>query len=401
MTTQDADGVEGPSIVRACGRRDALRVAGGGLILASAAGCGAWSMPRSAVSAWEGPAADVDPRRRALAYALLAPSAHNRQPWLVDLSQPSRILLFVDTERLLPETDPYGRQIVISHGTFLEVLVLALRREGLVADVELFPEGELRDVRDDRPVARVTLVPGPPEEDPLFRFVMDRRTHRLPFDTSRGVARETVEAIVARVSSPAVQVGATTDAALRDSLRELTKRAWEAEVETPRTALESIRLTRIGASEIAAHRDGIFVVGFTPWLISTLGLASEKSMVDPGSTGHHVMLELGRSQSRTAMGFVWFSTKGNRRADQIATGRAYVRAHLHATSLGLAWHPMTQALEEFAEMRDVRRATFAALGVPDPDAPDASTIQLLARVGYAEAGLHSPRRPLREIVRGG
>jgi len=49
----------------------------------------------------------------------------------------------------------------------------------------------------------------------------------------------------------------------------------------------------------------------------------------------------------------------------------------------------------------VRRATFAALGVPDPDAPDASTIQLLARVGYAEAGLHSPRRPLREIVRGG
>jgi len=62
---------------------------------------------------------------------------------------------------------------------------------------------------------------------------------------------------------------------------------------------------------------------------------------------------------------------------------------------------MTQALEEFAEMRDVRRATFAALGVPDPDAPDASTIQLLARVGYAEAGLHSPRRPLREIVRGG
>jgi hypothetical protein len=44
----------------------------------------------------------------------------NLQSWLVDLSTPDEILLRCDLARLLPETDPASRQIMMSHGTFLE-----------------------------------------------------------------------------------------------------------------------------------------------------------------------------------------------------------------------------------------------------------------------------------------
>ncbi len=49
-----------------------------------------------------------DPRIDALAYAILAPNPHNRQPWLADLSEPDQITLTCDAERRLPATDPFG-----------------------------------------------------------------------------------------------------------------------------------------------------------------------------------------------------------------------------------------------------------------------------------------------------
>ena len=78
--------------------------------------------------AWQGPASDeVDVRRWVLAYAILAPHSHNLQSWLVDLRQPGEIALYCDLTRLLPETDPFSRQIMMSQGTFLELLDIAAR----------------------------------------------------------------------------------------------------------------------------------------------------------------------------------------------------------------------------------------------------------------------------------
>jgi len=97
--------------------------------------------PEEAVAAWRGPDSAADLRRWALGHAILAPSSHNRQPWLVDLREADAIVLRIDRDRLLPETDPWFRQIVVSQGTFIEALVLALRQRGLEPAVALFPEG--------------------------------------------------------------------------------------------------------------------------------------------------------------------------------------------------------------------------------------------------------------------
>src|SRR3982751_1457725 len=112
-------------------RRTFVRLLGGGVIASAGAGSLAvWSLspefPAEAVEIWRGPGSEPDARKRAIAYAVTAPNPHNRQPWLLDLRTPDTITLYCDVERLLPQTDPFGRQILIGHGAFLELLVMAL-----------------------------------------------------------------------------------------------------------------------------------------------------------------------------------------------------------------------------------------------------------------------------------
>src|SRR5512139_4233353 len=136
-------------------RRAFVRLVGGGMVLAagaSASGCSS-GVPPEATAAWRGPGDEPDLRRWILAHAILAPHSHNLQSWLVDLRTDGEIVLRCDPQRLLPETDPFSRQIMMSHGTFLELLDLAARERGLRAEIELFPEGAFGPERiDTRPV---------------------------------------------------------------------------------------------------------------------------------------------------------------------------------------------------------------------------------------------------------
>ena len=126
--------------------RQAARVLGGAAVLAATPalpGCSS-ALPAEALAAWQPPAPvppGGDVRRWLLAHAILAPHSHNLQSWLVDLQTPGEIWLYCDHTRLLPETDPHSRQILMSQGTFLELLHLAALQQGLRAEMELFPHG--------------------------------------------------------------------------------------------------------------------------------------------------------------------------------------------------------------------------------------------------------------------
>ena len=240
-------------------RRSFMRLVGGGTVAAATvclAGCSS-DFPAEALAPWKGPGNEQDVRRWALAHAILAPSPHNRQPWLADLREAKAVSLFVDRTRLLPETDPWFRQIMIGQGTFIEALVLALQARGLAPGVQLFPEGEFkpREV-DDRPVARLSWLPGapPPVRDPLFAQLLRRCTAKIDYDTTRSVQPATVEALKAAVSDPGVHFDASLDAARVARLRSLCWESAQVELLTPRTVMESVRLTRVGPGEIGrAH----------------------------------------------------------------------------------------------------------------------------------------------------
>lgn len=370
-------------------RRDFIRLAGGGAVFA-AAGCAANGPdPRAA---WSNPGAgETDPRKRALAFAILAPNPHNMQPWLADLAEPNAITLYVDRTRLLPVTDLFNRQITIGCGAFLELLSLAAGAQGLTAAITPFPEGEPAPNLDDRPIARVVLSPGG-KADPLFGQALQRRTNRGRYD-GRPVAPDAAAAIgTASIGSgaglPGIQFGSTVSGPPLGRLRAQVLEGAVIEANTPSAHKESIDRTFLGSKAVAAHRYGISIEGPAIEAAAAAGLLTQAKMETPGTWAFQQEISMMKTGAESAAGFIWLTTAGNSRAEQLTAGRAYLRANLAATRLGLSMQPWSQGLQEYPTMAGLFARLHADL------APGGGRLQMLSRIGYAKPIPPSPRRGL-------
>ncbi len=374
-------------------RRHFIRLASGGVVLAATAGlagCDA-SVPAEALQAWNPPAPGTDVRRWVLAHAILSPNAHNLQSWLVDLSVPDEISLFFDLKRQLPETDPYSRQMMLSQGTFLELLDMAARQRGLRAEIALFPDGAYSPTQlDARPTARVRLVPDAAvRPDPLFAQIFKRRTNRGAYE-ARVPEAAALKTMADSVAPHAVRVGFVgPDQAERlQQMREIAKQAWRIELTTPRTLLETYKVLRIGPKEIMEHRDGVSINDPMLRLITAVGLFDRSEASAPDSTAITGQLDAFNENIATTPAFFTLGTQGNDRTAQVNAGRAYVRAQLAATAQGLSMHPVSQALQEIPELAEPYAAIHALLDAP----PATQTVQMWTRLGYAPKIGPAPRR---------
>ena len=332
-------------------RRHVLSLLGGGVILAAGATTGviATRKPQTALRPWTdvGQGYD-DPRMRALSWAILAPNPHNRQPWLVDLATPDQAILYADTTRMLPHTDPFNRQITIGLGCFIELARMAAANDGIAMTADLFPKGSDTTAIDKRPVA-ILRFGGAATADPLFAHVPDRRTLKEPYDLTRKVTQATLETTLAAATMTRVG-GSISDQSIAD-LRTLTHEALRIEVETPRTYQESVDLFRVGAKAVDANPDGIDFTGPVFELLGAAGMMEREALVDTTSTSYKEGIKAIFANTDTAMGHVWQVTDGNTRKDQITAGRDWLRMNLAATSQGLGIQPLSQALQEYPEMR--------------------------------------------------
>ena len=377
-------------------RRNFLKVAGGAVVITAVSAAGLTQcdlMPNEAIEAWRGPRSrSGDPRVVALAYALLAPNPHNRQPWIVDLREAGAITFYCDRERLLPETDPFSRQITVGCGAFLELLRMAAADMGFRAEVISFPGGVWPEGQiGDAPICRVSFVADREiKRDPLFAHVLKRRTNRQAFALTE-VPRSAAMEIGDAMRDLPVRYDWTGEGTRLIGLREIAQRAWAIEVKKDSTYLESVKLFRITGSEIAQNRDGLSFHGPMFWWLNKLGLFSRETAMDPFARNQ--ALTLIETQLKTPA-FGWIVTSANDRQSQLVAGAAYVRANLKATALRFAMQPLSQALQEFPEMLSVLAQHKIAVG-----AAATETVQMFFRFGRAAQAEPSPRRPLDDIIR--
>jgi hypothetical protein len=380
-------------------RRKFLKIAGAGGVILAAGGIGfaTTRTPTAALKPWQAPGSLYkDPMRRALSFAILAPNPHNRQPWVVDLKNDTEAVLHCDLGRLLPETDPFSRQIVIGLGCFLELFSLAAAAQGYRANIGYFPNGQPSENLDQRPIAQLSLVKeAEPAAEPLFAQVLRRHTNRHPYDTARAVDAGALQRL-SSVAGPAVWARGTNGGKLLRDLRVLTRDAMRAEFGTPEAYQESIDLMRIGRGEIEANPDGISLGGAFLETLSLAGILTREKLADPTSSSYQIGIEMSDEAAMSSMGFVWINTQDNERSAQIAAGRAYMRIALQATADGLVMQPMSQALQEYAAMAPYYKTVHDWLARGPGD-----RVQMLARLGYANDVGPSPRWPLKSRLKTG
>ncbi|MEZ5657563.1 MAG: twin-arginine translocation pathway signal protein [Burkholderiaceae bacterium] len=389
-------------------RRRFIRVLGVGSLAAALplSGC-SWvaGMPASAIAAWQGPDKQDDPRLWALAWAILAPNPHNRQPWLARLHGQDELELMIDTGRLLPHTDPFSRQIMIGTGAMLGLLEIAAAQRGRRLEIEEFPEGMDEAALDSRPVARIRFVAtdrADAHTRELFAQVPHRHTYRGLYRAAdrldpafiADLQREQAALQPHGLASGVFERG--RDAGRFGEIDAIARAAWRIELSTPATMLESMQLLRIGATEIDRHRDGISLTDPFVVTLDALGLVDRDTAPAPDSSLIKRQITDFDSALDSTPAIYWLTSDGHGRRDQLAVGRAYLRAQLAATARGLVMHPLSQALQEYAEVagpyKAIHESLRGAIGRPE------ATVQMLCRIGApaadAKAPSPSPRRGL-------
>ncbi|MBI5060276.1 twin-arginine translocation signal domain-containing protein [candidate division KSB1 bacterium] len=363
-------------------------------ILVSGCGSGAGR----AYEAWQGPLSDESHiRHTLLSWAILAPSSHNTQPWMIREWDESTLELYVDPVRLLPETDPLYRQIHVSQGTFIENFVLAARQHEYRVDVSYFPQGMYDNERiEARAVANLRLTKDPSvSKDPLFRQLLKRQTNRRVYE-QHPLTEAQMTALNAAYDDADYPLTVTTDPVPLRQIAELATAAMQVEISAPARNAETLSMFRFNAAEVEEHRDGFGLAqtgmsGMKLWLAESFAVSRKSAEDDPPKFFRRAV-ELTDQQAHSAPAFGWITSNTNTRFDQVLVGRCYERVALTAAAVGLAIHPLSQFLQEYSDMRNLLGLLHEQLKVRP-----GHTIQMLFRIGHADPVQHSPRRPLDQM----
>lgn len=311
--------------------------------------------------------------RHLVAWAVLAPSSHNTQPWLFRVAGPM-LELRADRRRALPVVDPGDRALVISCGAALGTLRVAAESLGEALDVTLLP-----DPADPDLLARVTARgPCPAGDAALLEAIRTRRTTRRPF-----AAEPIPPALLAAAcaaAGPAVTLHWRTAPEDRHHLAELI-------AEGDRAQMSDIgfrgELAAWVHSRRAASRDGMSGAAFgMPDVLSFVGALAIRSF-DMGAG--QAARDMALADGSPALGVV--TTAEDAPRAWLEAGEAMIRATLCLVAAGHT----TSYLNQPIEVPSLRPRLAARLGTAEHP-------QILLRAGRGPAPEPSVRRPLSEVL---
>ncbi|OBH43419.1 Acg family FMN-binding oxidoreductase [Mycobacterium mantenii] len=307
-----------------------------------------------------------------LTLATRAPSIYNTQPWRWRVDRTS-LHLYSDPRVQLPNTDPDGRDAMLSCGATLNHCVVALAATGWRAGVHRLPDPD-----DPSHLAAIEVSPHAPDHtdvalaEAISRRQSDRRTYSaspVPAgDIAAMVDLATRMAVIVRQVdamdklTKIVKQAARDHATNRDYLGELTM--WSGRY----SARAGVPSRNTPQHDCSARIPGRIFAG--PALAQPPGASP--------AADNAVMLVLG--------------TEADDRLDQLRAGEAASAILLTATMLGLASCPITEPLEIPTTRDALRSNVFGIDAYP----------QMLLRVGWAPVNVDplppTPRRRLSRVV---
>ncbi len=307
-----------------------------------------------------------------LTLATRAPSIYNTQPWRWRVDGTS-LHLYSDPRVALPNTDPDGRDLMLSCGATLNHCVVALAAMGWRAEVHRLPD----------------------PDDPSHLAAIEVRPHTPhPADISLAAAisgRRTDRRIYSVLPVPAGDIAAMTELATRMAV--ILRRV---------DAMDNLnKLVKQAARDHATNHD--YLVELTKWsgrYGSRAGVPSRNTPVhDCGArmpvrifAGPALAQPPGVSQAADNAVVLALGTAFDDRLAQLRAGEAASAILLTATTMGLATCAITEPLEIPRTRDAVRSNVFGGDGYP----------QMLLRVGWAPMNVDplpaTPRRRLSHVV---
>ena len=325
-----------------------------------------------------------DPRVSLTADGMLAASNHNMQPWKIrlDKSNPMVFYLYADSTRRTDQVDPYSRQFMISQGTFLEYVRVAGDEAGWHTDIDLFPNGtydekNLAHSMDTLPVAKVTLSKAQPQHTPLYGAMFLPDTNREAYRPEKLTTAQ-VNALASLSSQSGLSVRVYQDESDLSGIGGFAMQSAAIEAGVARVMDESNAIFRSNEYEKNQYRYGYSVEGqgATGFMKDIMqGLVTFFPSLNTGKDASQNFINYTRTSVENTPAYATIVTAGNSRPAQVESGMLYSRLVLTGHTLGLAMQPLSQALEEYPEMK------VPYDGLKQAYAPGGGTVQMLFRVG--------------------
>ncbi len=311
--------------------------------------------------------------RAVLSLATRAPSVHNTQPWRWRVGS-DRLHLYADRGLHLLNTDPDGRDLLVSCGASLHHCVVALAALGWQTKVHRRPTPD-----DPEHLAAIEVYRQPPSDVDvtLAAAIPHRRTDRRPYSPWQVPA-----GYIAQMGARAARAGVMLrQVESLPRLQEIVAQAARQHASNSDYLTELTTWSGRYASVAGVPARNTPPAGLAADVSQRIFAGPALTQSPPGTSGEDnaVVLALG--------------TRYDGLLPRLRAGEATSVVLLSATALGLSTCPITEPLE-IAETRDLVRAeVFGDSGCP----------QMLLRVGWAPVDTDSlpatPRRPLREAVK--
>jgi nitroreductase len=313
--------------------------------------------------------------------AIICSNAYNSQPWLFKVTK-SKIKIYADIKRNLGAFDPYLREMHFSLGCALENLLLAAVANGYKASLRLEP-GKLEPapaLPEPVLIGRVGLAPGKTVASELFDAIPRRHTNRKPFDPQKPLPPGFVEA-VERLSGDdqEVKLFLFTAEAERKKIAEIIVNSSQFVLD-PEVQKGTAPWRRTTLEELQKYRDGTYLGPGGPFRPSTP--EQYRSLILSGPL----------------LGLIAVRDRYNRE-QTVRAGRVWQRAHLKATTYGVAARPANGAVEiiDHEKRLNQKPKTLALLAEVTGDAAWQPTFMFY--MGYPTAPAdNSPRRDVKDVV---